>query len=313
MDIQIRKSVRRTVLCCCLIFALSGCFNVGALHETRVRSEAAEVATQLSPGDTRQKVRSVLGEPLIDARDWRLELYQKQGTDIDWGLYGTPIPVPVPGNQFILDVMVVYDESDLVTEVVLGTWETGSGGSRLDAGDFSLIRHGGFSAATLLGPPMSWDELAAATPRPGTCSLILVMDRCPMPWVHLDKKFLANPDPDAQVCDADAVRYARSTYNELVGTFLWTEVEPGDHLLTVNTLHGDPVKTTFRCESGESVYARLENYRRVPSKKFSDEWSLQATVAISRSTPNDIEEPGGIRPILMDNGRWYGAPGASHY
>ena len=311
MDIQIRKSVRRTVLCCYLMFALSGCFNVGTLHETRVRSEAAEVATQLSPGDTRQKVRSVLGEPLIDARDWRLEVYKKQGTDIDWGLYGTPIPVPVPGNQFILDVMVVYDKYDVVTEIAVATWDNGAGVWRLNAGDFSLIRHGGFSSATILGPPTSWDELAAAMPRPGTCSLILVMDRCPMPYIHLDKKLLGRPDPEFQVCAADPERDGLSTYHELVGTILWSEIGPGDHLLRVSTLHGDPIKATFRCELGESIYAKLENYRRLTSKQGS-EYSIQATIEITKSTPKNIEEQGEIRPILWDQGRWYGAPSPTH-
>ena len=58
----------------------SGCAT-GVLRETSVRSLPREIEANISIGNTRQEVRSLLGKPFIDVRSLGLEANRRTGRD----------------------------------------------------------------------------------------------------------------------------------------------------------------------------------------------------------------------------------------
>lgn len=66
---------------------------------TQVRSMSDEVKVKLSRGDSRQRVRSVLGDPLVDARSHGVEVYRKSGRDLPYFWAILPAPLPWPGRK----------------------------------------------------------------------------------------------------------------------------------------------------------------------------------------------------------------------
>ena len=99
--------------------ALSGC-GYGVWHKTTVRNVPEEVNATISIGDTRQKVRSLIGDPLIDARDIGVEVYRNAGRDVDVIL--AIVPIPVPGDKAVVFILVVYDEDDVVKVIAPRIW-----------------------------------------------------------------------------------------------------------------------------------------------------------------------------------------------
>ena len=78
-----------------LVSVLYGCVEI-PVHKTEIRNLPDEVSSKLSRGDTRKKVRSLLGTPLVDARGFGVEIYKQSGLDI--AIVMTPLPVPLPAQ-----------------------------------------------------------------------------------------------------------------------------------------------------------------------------------------------------------------------
>jgi outer membrane protein assembly factor BamE (lipoprotein component of BamABCDE complex) len=101
-----------------LVFILAGC-GMATVHESEVWKIPDEVRTKLSVGDTRNEVRTLLGEPSIDARNLGLEAYLFKGRNvfIPWVIY--PAPLPLPGAEATAGVLILYDEDDKIKDIAV--------------------------------------------------------------------------------------------------------------------------------------------------------------------------------------------------
>jgi hypothetical protein len=313
MEIQVVQRVIAGLVLSGFVFVVSGCGAIST-HPTDVRNLPLEVEAKLSRGDTRQKVRSVLGKPLIDARSLGLEVYRQTGRDIEIWFPGVPIPMPLPGEKITVVVLVAYDEQDLVKEIASKLWYPGSiyGNCPITAGEYSFVNSGGCysfagqarSPDTLLAPAITWEELARLATTEGECAIVLLMGDCPMEEVSLDKSQIIDLSPAGGNCNSKLACVRED--NNYYGTFIRRRITPGSHQLNIRqkTIHGNFEKI-FACEQGETIYAELEVHT-------VDDWwygsRLEGEISIKKGIPNNVVEMGELRPILWHRGTWYGPP-----
>ena len=295
------------------VFLLPGC---GMLyeHKSDVPGLQNEVASTLAIGDSRQKVHSLLGEPLVDVPDLGLEVYRKSGRDyaVLW-IIAPWVPLPAWGDKTIVVVMVVYDAQGMVEDISVGSWEETRyryAYASVDAGGFSFLNTSRKGPATLLAPPVSSGELFATAAGDKTCSLIFVMGRCPMETIVLDGVKIADFPNSGQYCSVDDSGYSHApnqSSHVLYGTLLWMQVKPGMHQISVGQrLRSDDFQVSFECRPGETVYAELRGRQYKP-----DSWHgrrLEAAINITRGTPDNPDELDGSRFILWHAGSWFGLP-----
>ena len=100
------------------VLALSGCVGVFPIVETDDQ-KPGEARVNPSRGDTRQKVHSILGDPLIEVQSIGVEIYIQSGRvkDIET-IHLVPHPIPIvmphPWKEGSIYTLVVYDEYDAV-------------------------------------------------------------------------------------------------------------------------------------------------------------------------------------------------------
>jgi hypothetical protein len=290
MDMRLVRWVIAGLILSGFVFVLSGCAS-GILHET----ESRHLEAKLSIGDTRQQVRSVLGEPLLDARSLGLEVYRKPGRDIDYFMPFVPIPFPAPGMKVIGYMLVDYDEHDVVSEFAADYWIQYDHGQHGDlwitAGGYHFINVWNQEPVTLLGAAIPWDKLSEQPPPAGTCTLFLVMGECVMEKVILDHQKIADLSPAGEFCS----HYAN---NNFYGTFLRKNIASGSHSLNINQVEiRRKFDTVFECESGDTVYAQLASadaYEEHPD-----------SISISNIPSKRIMKMGHLSPILWHRGVWY--------
>ena len=182
------------------VIGLFGCGAIG-FTESRVRDLPDEVNVKLSIGDTREKVRSILGEPLIDARSIGLEVYRRTGSDLDyyWIIY---LPIFLPGEKVTVVVLVVYDHEDVVkiiTSELLPPYKYHC----VNAGEYCVLRSDwGGELDTIPGPPIDWRMIEDTKPQDGSCSLVLIMGDCPVDKAFLDNQMIADLERAAKYCPA---------------------------------------------------------------------------------------------------------------
>lgn len=287
------------------IFILSGCGTIST-HPTDVRNLPDEVRAKLSIGDTRQKVRSILEAPLVDARSLGVELYRQTGRDIDIDLPGVPLPMPVPGQKVIAVVLVAYDEHDVVEEIATDLWIPGySLDFWITAGGYSFVNIYDNEPKTLLAPAITYEEFAGLAATEEECALVLLMGECPMEEVSLDKSPIIDLSPAGGYCDYDSA-WVRREHN-YYGAFIRRNITPGSHRLNIHqkTKHGE-FETVFKCEPGETVYAELEASNTVP-----DAWygvRLEGEISISKNPTKNVLDMGMLLPVIWHQGKWYGSP-----
>ena len=262
------------------------------MRETPVWGFPEEVKARLSKGDSRQKVRSILGDPLVDARDYGVEVYRKAGRDIDfiWAL--VPIPIPEPGEKAVVFVLVVYDEDDVVKEIATSVWSEARSW-KLTADGYIFTASFISEPRTLWGPSISWKYLAEMEAVDGRCGLVLVNGMCAMGQVSLDDHEIIDLSPADVVC--------RGYFN---GTFIRKEISPGKHHLSIRQKH-DEFETEFECESGENVYAELV------ATSIPDWWwglRLEGAILINKSRYKNLIDMDTLHPILWHRGVWYRPP-----
>lgn len=294
MRYQLVQQVTIGVICAGFIFALTGCVE-GVLRKSEVRDIQSKTEVELSIGDTRQKVRSILGEPLVDGKDLGIEVYRKTGMDIDfiWAFY--PIPVPLPGDQVIGYALITYDADNVVTGIAADYWIELDPGQHGDfwitAGGYHFLNIWRQEPVTVIGPAIPWDKLEDQIPPEESCALILVMGECVMEKVSLDHHQIADLSPAGKFCSHHA-------NNNLHGTFLLKNITSGEHRLDINQAERrSKFETVFKCENGETVYAQLDavDYYK----------QLEGSITIS-NTPNEkIVKMGHLSPILWHRGTWY--------
>lgn len=293
---------------------LTGCGAIVKTYPTEVRNIPLEVEAKLSLGDSRQDVRSVLGNPLIYEKSHRIEVYQHAGRDINFVLPNIPIPVPELGEKVIVITMVAYDDQGLVKEIATRSWSPDRGHIYyITAGGYSYVNagkhfgHSERSPDTLLGKATTWESLAGLATTEKECVLILLMGECPMEEVILDNSRIIDLSPAGGYCDSDTagVRNDSNFYygNSYYGTYVRKNIIPGNHSLSINqkTKHGN-FETTFSCESTETIYAELHVHT-------VDDWwhgsRLEGEVSATKSMPHSVIEMGYLRPILWHRGAWY--------
>jgi hypothetical protein len=291
MNMRLVRRVIAGLILSGFVFALSGCIGGGVWDPT----EAKNLEAKLSIGDTRQKVRAVLGEPLLDARSLGLEVYRKTGRDLEYFWVIWPIPVPSPGDKVIGYVLVDYDEQDVVSEFAADYWVPIYGRGKHADLWITAGGHHFLNTETLLAPAIPWEKLAEATPSDNACTLVLVMGECLMGQVSLNNLEIADLSPG--VC-------AGYWNNNLYGTFIRKEISPGTHRLDIHYKQGrGDFETVFSCESGETVYAELEA-DTVDDKRHM--YRFEGVISISKSLTENIIKMGDLSAILWHRGTWYG-------
>jgi len=324
------------------VFVLSGCGTIST-YPTDVRNTPDDVRAKLSIGDTRQKVRSILGDPLIDARSHGVEAYLRTGRDLDIALAGI-LPLPVPGKKVTLGALVVYDdqekikyrEVDVMTDNLSEADEKGYQfcSLRISAGGYHFFNNDVACAKpeTLIGPPISLDELSNETGQAGVCSVVFLMGECPMEIISIDDSQVADLSPAGFECRLrdPNLYWARmqeklppETYDRIAlmhdqrkpkfnWTFIKMNISPGTHhLLVRQTTHVKErdFDNVFDCVSGDTVYVELDANKVRHSHWWSPWLELEGGLVVSK-TPSrkQIERAEGLSPILWHKGRWYGPP-----
>ena len=323
MNARFIRSIIGTLVCVVSVFVLNGCADVIGSHRTQVRDMPAKIEHKLSPGDTRQKVRALLGQPLIDSRRLGVEVYQLTGRDLDIILFAI-LPAPVPGTKVIVTVLVVYDHHDIVKNIASGLWENNISKPKLsevwvNAGGFSftnLSPHPFIPPDTLIGPPISRKEFTTEPITSGRCALIFLPNDCLNGKVSLDSSLFA----DFKYLGRDLGRGfgrglgrgglcfspSHTKYDTFHKLFIRKEIAPGHHELSVHEriLHGE-FERTFVCRQGETHYAQLE-VQNIIRNWWVDR--LEGSLTINTTVPDRIAEVDELRPILWHRGLWYVPP-----
>jgi len=285
-----------------LIIVLSGC---GSLYSTKteVRNLPSEVEANLTRGDTRQKVHSLLGEPLLEAPSLGVEVYRESARDTEFIIPFTP----VPGVRVSAVVLLIYDDNEIVKEIATGLWDS----KYHAASDELWITAGGFSFVNvsstippdiLLAPPIPWEKLTAMATTKDKCMLVLLMGECPMDLVSLDGNEITDLWPAGFYCEGWEQRQ-----HNLYGTFIRKHITPGHHQLTINqkSLQGE-FETNFECKRGETVYAELK------ANTIQDSWGertgVEGSIIMSKTPPESVLQMRELRAILWHQGVWIESP-----
>ena len=305
-----------------LIIVLAGCGTVKT-YPSKARKLPDTVGEKLSVGDTRQKVRSLLGEPLIDNKSLGLEVYRLTGRDTNVDLAPLfPIPLPSP-YKVTAGALILYDEADKIKDIAVDAMTDDYYGDRdtqlqffsfrISAGGYRFVNtpaSGSDEPHTLIGPPISWAELSQKSVQEGKCSLVLLMSECPMEIISLDNKKIADLSPAGAECGG-----FDSTKNYHFWTFIQKNISPGTHSLVVRQktrIEDHNFKANFECKGGETIFAELDvdvDYK--PVFVFGVRWSseklIDGELSVSNSPPQKyITTKSRLSPILWHKGEWYG-------
>jgi uncharacterized protein YceK len=291
------------------ISLLSGCGTLYE-HKSDVPGFPYEVTSTLAIGDTREKVHSVLGEPLVDAPDHSLEVYRRSGSDFSVGWIIAPwVPLPVWGDETIVIVLVVFDEQEIVRDISVGSWKETNyrfGSNAVDAGGFSFLNTSFKEPATLLAPPVSSKDLVAFATDHKTCSLIIVMGHCPMEKTLLNGHVIADFPYSGMSCSVEGGTSQLSGH-ELYDTLLWKRIEPGMHKISVRQrMFSGNFEESFECKPGEIIYAQLRG-----TKWNRERWTvhrLEGAIHVTKGNQHNLAELDGTRFILWHSGTWFGMP-----
>ena len=320
MGKRIVHSVIAGFLLSVLIMVLAGCGTVKT-YPSKARELPDTVGTKLSVGDTRQKVRTLLGVPLIVNKSLGLEVYRLTGRDIDVDMVLLPIPIPTPSPYKVTaGALILYDEEDKIKDMAVDAMteeyydareaQLQFCSFRICAGGYRFVNtsaSGCDEPHTLIGPSISRDELSQKKPPAGKCSLVLLMNECPMEIVSLDNMQIADLSPAGAECGSHESEHFR--------TFVQKDINPGMHRLVVTQrthVQNRDFKTDFECNDGETIYAELDvdvNYKStyVFGVKWGAKKFIDGELSVSNSpSKNNITNKSGLSPILWHKGEWYG-------
>lgn len=296
MNIKPVTLIIRSVISAGLALALAGC--PAANLPSKVRDIPAELGGALSLGDSREKVHSVLGEPLVYSVNLGVEVYRRSGHDVDVFISPPIIPLPLPGKKVSVATLVVYDRNGAVKAMNTGTWTEGADfWIRADGFHFANVHK--YEPDTLLGPSVSWQDLANTKPTMGGCALVLIMGKCAMGHVSLDDHEIADLSPAGEYCSAGYWN------NNFYGTFIRKDISSGTHQLRVHQkARRSKFEVSFDCKSGETIYAELD------ADVVHDVWRgffLEGTILINKGPYKTLIDMGDLYPILWHRGTWYGS------
>jgi len=296
-----------------LVCILPGC---GTLYEQKsdVPNFPDEVTSTIAIGDTRQKVHSSLGEPLVDAPDHGLEVYRRSGSDFAVGWIIAPwVPLPIWSDKTVVVVLILYDDQEIVRDISVGTWEQTRHRfetKAVNADGFTFINMSHKEPATLLSPPISSKGLVASKKDKGTCSLILVGGNCPMEKILLNGHLIADFPYAGFDCSIEDSAY-QARRHILKGNLLWKRIESGNNKINIRQrMFMGNFEKTFECKPGEIVYARL-----IGRKWHREPWTfhhLEGDIHITKDDPDNPTEYDGARFILWHSGTWFGMPNMTY-
>ena len=117
MSIRVVKWIIAVITFSVFIFVLWNYATI-AQFPTELRDFPAEVSSSLSRGDTREKVYSVLGEPLVDASKLDLQVYQHSASDITFDIALPFIPFWTP-DVYVFSLVTYSDKRFLKTTLTI--------------------------------------------------------------------------------------------------------------------------------------------------------------------------------------------------
>jgi hypothetical protein len=305
MNMRLVRQVIAGLIFSGFVFTLSGCAT-GVLHRTEVRNLEAK----LSIGDTRQKVRAVLGEPLLDARSLGLEVYRKTGRDIDYLMVIWPIPWPSPGQKVTVGMLVVYDEHNLVKDIDTISTSNTNVVDEANAGGFMLIA--GFDLnhkplEILYAPVEGSRESLSQAPPPGQCKVFFALTGYSFDTILVDGEKIVD-DFGSILRNAEYVDrlFPGHTDNQKRLGFIWKSFPPGTHEVEVRRTrpyNPQPVFHSLHCESAQTRYVHIVDIPLDGKLHAEVNVNFDVEFNVSNELPNTFV---GRREIIFTQGTWLG-------
>jgi len=174
---------------CCFVGLTAGCYGFTAgVEEPNLAAQSAQLQSRIEPGTTtRPEVHRLLGTPIFESREWGVELYRSDQTDIStyWlGILMVPIPDWPEVREYRLYPVVVYSTAGVVQGVGAGRYEEhhrgigvpkSPGGTNADILGFTLAVEACDepSCIWLMAPADRGATLLRAPPASGRCVINL--------------------------------------------------------------------------------------------------------------------------------------------
>lgn len=251
------------------------------------------------PGDTQEKVLSVLGEPLIDAKKLGIQVFHHIAPQ---GMYYETFDIHGDVHIFTL---VSYDESDSVNSRshIRFPWE-----SSTTLNGFSFVGIGRSMPQTLLGPPFTSKKLLGTVTSISSCTIIFLFTDCPMAKVSVDNVEVIDLGFLGSVyCRQELDQRERREHN-YYGTYIKKEIPSGSHKIEMRKGRWDKkFETNFECDDGETIFTEFAV--KGFEKSLWHGIEPVGVISIHKSFPESVIEEDTLRPILWHGGVWYGPPG----
>lgn len=305
MNIRYVKLIIAGVALSVFIFLLVDCAPIATIP-TELRNMPIEVRSNISPGDTREKVYSVLGKPLIDAIKLGAQVYQNSDSDIQFDLFFPFFPHGMSAVYML--TVVTYDENELVKDLKIGLWYSNSP-DELDLylDGFSFLGISTNRPDTLLGPPVSSRELVKSSVPDKGCTLIVLFSECSMAKISLDKVRIIDLVFTPYYC-RPGLDQSELRNHEYYGTYIKKEIDKGVHKIEMSKGRWDKkFESNFECKHGEIIYTEFKAHgcEKVPWHGIEP----IGKISVYKSFPESSIEGDTWQPILWHEGKWYGPPG----
>lgn len=302
-----------------VVFLLAAGCGSGALRDADKAIEREIAPTlgaqveRIRPGEAdRTTVRSLLGEPWIESRQWGVDVYRTRATVFAPELFVVIYPFPLPLWKTASGyVLIAYDDTEVVESLDEGILldpekadpqgtpagtraanDTGPFKTQISGGGFSLnMEHG------VVRLEATAERLAGVLRRaaePDRCGIAgLAMSRPLRHAVWLD-------DAQLHSINYQVVRnvWANVDLHDYPEIYV-SSVERGEHALTVNeTARFASAQTAFRCDDGEELYATFET---VPPSDANGLARDAVTLSVGTRWP---ESATGQRLLLYMEDEW---------
>lgn len=301
-----------------LILTLHGCGPPYPSIPSSVRDTYTKTEDLISPGDNRNEVQSLLGKPLIDARELGVEVYRIDGRDIAFAL-PLPLFVPGPGEHVTLVAIVLYDDNERVIEIKTDMWASGykrfGEPFTLLAKDYLFVYVIGKLPDTLLGPNISVEELARSQFPEDSCTIVALLGEYPISSVSVNDVVIADFRGASYNCDHVSNR-CDIRNPSLYGTFIRRPIIPGSYRISLTTLGSEKIYRNIECKQGEVVFVSLKiedivQHVRPLEEGFPSSLAVKGSIEISDSPLDSSIDRSNLRQILWHDGMYYG-PMSNH-
>lgn len=269
------------------IFTLSGCF--GTVTRSSIPEQVDAAMVKIQPHKTsRNKVRELLGEPIISSDLWRVEVYRSDAGKNVGLLY---FIVPIGAEDVVGYTLVVYDKNWVVKEYDYEIFVEDELEVSLYSRNFSFIAGkplAGRYSETLIAADSLSEHESQATKSTGGCIINLLNRRGKGYSIHLDGDLLLE-----------------IPFISLGDVYYRTTIPSGSHELKLIAYTFTPrsFQSGFSCAQGEELYLSTKLYT---IKHKDDSWSPfrnKMDISVDYSLPETQHD--GYMRVIHHQGKWW--------